>query len=133
MTLGQSLLALGALSLTMYIGVNVNRITTSTVATIVDHHHDSEALNYSQSLAESEFAKEYSSLTSLYTDVATPSKRLSYTGQMGAQFYATIHYSNEVSLKLGTFGKIATIRIYTIEDNAITLSITRTLALVKPN
>jgi hypothetical protein len=133
MTLGQSLLALGALSLTMYISVNVNRVVTSAVASTIDHYQETEAIHYSQSLVESEFSKPYESLVNLYTDVNISSKRLTYNGEYGKLFYATIHYSNEASMKLGTIGKIATIRVYEQYDGQSNLSVTRTIALIKPN
>lgn len=123
MSSGQIFLTLGAISLLMYMSVNINRMYVSSVEKSVQIQQEMEVIDYGQSLSELMYSQSdsanYSDVHIDYgnlDDVTDPNTRLSYKTQTDNILYATIDISDERTLMLDEKGRIATIKVYDEKD-----------------
>ncbi|MCC5926888.1 MAG: hypothetical protein JJU41_10050 [Bacteroidetes bacterium] len=121
MSMGQTLLALAAISLFMYTAVNVNRTHVAAVGETVAKQQVSNAINYAQSVSELIYAQGqfYANLDTRFgslNDVNSPSGRLSYVTTLGDSLFATIELAPEEPLIHGAYGRVATIQVYSQES-----------------
>lgn len=117
MSTGQTFLTLGAVSLLLYMSVNINRIYLSSVEQSLQIQRETEIISYGQSLSERMYAQStnYEHLQSGYghfNDVTSEEHRLQKITETGDTLFATIGLSKEKVLMLNEKGRIATITIF---------------------
>lgn len=118
MSMGQALLALGAITLFMYTAVNVNRTYVAASAESVAQQRNLDIINYTQSLSEFVYAQgpRYSNLDVIFAnsgDINDPSKHLTHITTIRDTLFSTIQLSAEGNMIHGAKGRSATIRVYT--------------------
>ena len=120
MSTGQTLLAIGAIALFMYLSVNISQSYLLATTQTVDQQSNLDAVNFGQSLAEQIYATKYDTLEFIYgkyNDVLDPNSRMSESSASGDTLYAEIDISAEKPLIHGVDGKVATIKIFMEKDD----------------
>jgi len=121
MSSGQTLLALGAVALLMYIVLNVNRVYVSAATENINNQRNFDAINYSQTLNDLIYAHtgDYAAIDSLFgnlNNVNSAATRLQYVSSIGDTLYATIIFGAEKVTAAGATGRVGVIRVYTNEN-----------------
>lgn len=124
MSLGQTLLALAAISLFMYAAVNVNRTHVAAVSETVAKQQASNAINYAQSVSELLYAQGqfYAQLDTRFgshNDVTSTTGRLSTVTPLGDSLFATVTLQPEEPLIHGPAGRVATVRVFSPETTFV--------------
>lgn len=139
MSLGQTLLALAAISLFMYTAVNVNRTHVAAVSETVAKQQASNAINYAQSVSELLYAQGqfYAQLDTRFgslNDVTSTTGRLSTVTPLGDSLFATVTLQPEEPLIHGTAGRVATVRVFSPEtDGSFRERVSMLVTIIKPD
>lgn len=117
----QTFLAMAAISIFLYMGMNVTRVITNASQYTNDNQTRIEAVNYGLSLSDelSSQAFSYDSLDTYYgnlTNVNNPLTRKNYVTPLGDSLFATIELSAEQAMVLGVNGRLATITVFRKEN-----------------
>jgi len=121
MSSGQTLLALGAVALLMYIVLNVNRVYVSAATENINNQRNFDAINYSQTLNDLIYAHsgDYAAIDSLFgsfNNVNSQASRLTYVSTIGDSLFATIVFGAEKVTAAGAIGRVGVIRVFTNEN-----------------
>lgn len=137
MSMGQALLAIGAITLFMYTAVNVNRTYVAASAESVAQQRNLDMINYAQSLSEFVYAQgqRYDNLDVIFAnsgDINDPTKHHTYVTSIRDTLFATIQLSAEQNMIHGAKGRSATIRIYTSAGTTKQQRMETIAVIVKP-
>ncbi len=121
MSTGQAILALGALSILMYISTGITRSYLQSATETVRIQKELDAITFGRTLSETMFSQRgnYTSFDQLfgaYDDVTNPNTRFAYGTPSGDSLFAIIQLSSESVLMHGVNGRIATIRVFDEND-----------------
>ena len=117
MSTGQAILALGALSILMYISTGITRSYLQSATETVRIQKELDAITFGRSLSETMFSQRgnydnFDQLFGAYNNVEDPETRFVYSTPSGYELYATVQLSAQQALIQGVEGRIATVTIF---------------------
>ncbi|RNC84526.1 MAG: hypothetical protein ED557_05985 [Balneola sp.] len=136
--MSQAFLSLGAVTIFMFLSVNILRSYVNAAHQTVNSQQEIDAINFGISITDELYSQSfnYDSLETNYgnlNDIRFESTRKNYITTTQDTLAATISLSEEREILIGSHGRVATITIYRIEDGTASELATQYASIVPYN